>query len=348
MVQLEKRIKAFVKLGEFLRNCNIINPEKNNVLLLKLANESYMFNPWFTPDNVSATILNIGESLTEQSLNHWVEMYTHRLIRKRQSRRVGVVMAGNIPLVGFHDFLCVLLSGHKIIARLSSDDNQLLPAIASKLIEIEPGFADHIIFSEGKLENYDAVIATGSNNSSRYFEYYFRKVPYIIRRNRNGVAVLTGKETNKELNLLGQDILLYFGMGCRSISKVFIPKAYSFDRLFQSLEGFRSIGDHNKYCNNYEYYKSIYLINGAKHLDNGFLLVKDEITYASPPAVLYYEEYEDLKKMNNRLLIDKEQIQCIASQSAEISGAIPFGKAQKPELWDYADGLDTMEFLLNL
>lgn len=348
MVQLEKRIKAFVKLGDFLRNINTLNPEQDNGSLRKLANESYMFNPWFTPDNVCTSIGNIGESLTEQSLNHWVEMYTHRLIQKRQSRRVGVVMAGNIPLVGFHDFLCVLLSGNKIIARLSSNDNQLLPAIASKLIEIEPGFADQILFSEGKLENYDAVIATGSNNSSRYFEYYFRNVPYIIRRNRNGVAVLTGRETNIELNLLGQDIFLYFGMGCRSISKIFVPKDYPFDRLFQFIEKYNTVVDHNKYCNNYEYYKSIYLINGQKHLDNGFLLLKQDLAFASPPSVLFYDEYNHLKALNNDLLTMHDQIQCIVSHSAEISGAIPFGKAQKPELWDYADGVDTIEFLLNL
>ena len=348
MVQLEKRIKAFVKLGEFLRNINTPHSEQEFGSLLKLANECFRFNPWFTPYNVLTSIRNIGESLTEQRLNHWVEMYTRELIQKRRSMRVGVVMAGNIPLVGFHDFLCVLLSGNNIIARLSSDDNQLLPAIASKLIEIEPGFAENIIFSEGKLENFDAVIATGSNNSSRYFEYYFRNVPYIIRRNRNGVAVLTGNETNKELTLLGQDIFLYFGMGCRSISKVFIPKAYSFDRLFQSLEDFRSIGDHNKYFNNYEYYKSIYLINEIKHLDNGFLLVKEDMTYTSPPAVLYYEKYEDLKNLNERLLSERDQIQCVVSHSAEISGSIAFGRAQKPELWDYADGVDTMDFLLKL
>jgi hypothetical protein len=320
----------------------------NDTAMIKLIEESPITNPWFTKTNVRSALDNIGKSLTLESLNHWTEMYTGKLNNERPVRRVGVVMAGNIPLVGFHDFLCVLLSGNIIIARLSSDDNRLLPALASRLIEIEPDLADYIIFCEEKLENFDAVIATGSNNTSRYFEYYFRNVPHIIRKNRNGIAVITGSETDDALALLGQDVFMYFGLGCRSVSKVFVPKGYSFDRMFQSLQVFSEVGDHNKYRNNYDYYKSIYLINRQKHLDNGFLLLKEDQTMASPPSVLYFEEYEDVKKLNIRLKAEHGQIQCIVSHSPEIDGAIPFGRAQQPELWDYADGMDTLAFLLNL
>ena len=257
-------------------------------------------------------------------------------------------MAGNIPLVGFHDFICIMMSGHKIVAKLSSDDNRLLPAIASKLIEVEPEFAGQITYSEDKLTNFDAVIATGSNNTSRYFEYYFRNVPHIIRMNRNGVAVLTGSETKEELSLLGEDIFMYFGLGCRSISKVFVPKSYSFEGFFRAIENYKYVADHNKYYNNYEYYKSIYLINSVKHFDNGFLLMKEDIGFASPPAVLFYEEYENLKNLNNRLELEKNEIQCIVSHQKDVAGAISLGCAQKPDLWDYADGVDTIEFMLNL
>ncbi len=313
MIQLEKRINAFAKLGEFLREACIPDQKTGNLNLTNLINESTNYNPWFAPDHVRYAILNIGKSLTPESLIRWVKLYTPKLEQDRNEKRVGVVMAGNIPLVGFHDFLCVMLSGHKIVARLSSDDNRLLPAIASKLIEIEPEFASQIIYCEDKLSNFDAVIATGSNNTSRYFEYYFRNVPHIIRMNRNGVALLTGEETEAELSLLGEDIFMYFGLGCRSISKVFVPKAYSFEGFFKAIENYKYVADHNKYFNNYEYYKSIYLINSVKHFDNGFLLIKEDIGFASPPAVLFYEEYENLKNLNNRLGLAKSEIQCIVS-----------------------------------
>jgi hypothetical protein len=347
MIQLEKRMNAFVILGKILRDTGTIGHKSGNTSIPKLINESVLSNPWFTPDNVRSAILNIGESLTQENLAHWLNRYSRMLI-ERPERRVGVVMAGNIPLVGFHDLLCVLVSGHKILARLSSDDRHLMPVIASILIEIEPEFADQIIFNEGKLTNFNAVIATGSNNTSRYFEYYFRDVPHIIRRNRNGVAVLTGKESVDELRLLGQDIFIYFGLGCRSISKVFVPKSFSFKDFFKAIDTYKYVSDHNKYINNYEYYKSIYLINSVNHFDNGFLLMKEDIGFASPPAVLYYEEYEDLNILNNRLGLAKNEIQCIVGPQKNVTGAISFGRAQMPDLWDYADGVDTMEFLLNL
>jgi hypothetical protein len=346
MVSIEKRIDAFGQLGQIMSSFKS-GKSRENSSLNNVIKESNSFNPWFTKENVRNAIINIGGTLTPEKLKVWAEKYLERL-HHSPGKRVGVVMAGNIPLVGFHDFLCVILSGNKIIARLSSDDNKLLPEIAAILIDIDPAFKDQISFTEHKLENFEAVIATGSNNSSRYFEYYFRNVPHIIRKSRNGIAVLIGDENDEDLKLLGEDIFLYFGMGCRSVAKIFVPKYFSFNKMFESFREFKSMADHPKYINNYEYYKSIFLINGHNHFDNGFLLLKEDITYSSPPAVLYFEEYENLQNLNYHLLTDHDQIQCIVSRSQEINGAIPFGCAQKPELWDYADGIDTMEFLLKL
>jgi hypothetical protein len=355
MLSLENRIKAFAELGTFLIKIGTVADSEELILkepkgpeLLDLIKNGHLINPWFTPENLRQAIVNLGESMAVEKLEKWMNTYKGRFNNRKTANGVGVVMAGNIPLVGFHDFLCVLMSGNRLIARLSSDDNKLLPAIAKRLVSIEPGFAEYIYFTEEKLEKFDAVIATGSNNSARYFEYYFGRYPHIIRKNRNGVAVLTGRETVRELHGLGLDIFTYFGLGCRSVSKLFVPKDFPFHPMFESFNEFKYIGDHYKYNNNYEYYKSIFLINGLKHFDNGFLLVTEEGAYSSPPSVLYFEEYNDIKALINRLYNDSNQIQCIVSHAEVIPGAIPFGYAQKPEVWDYADGIDTMEFLLNL
>ena len=349
MLSLENRIDAFAELGRklrLLREKSFEPADKNLYKLNKLIEESHIDNPWFTEENVKNAIHSIGLSLEEEKIGKWLSNYDLDKIKER--KRVGVVMAGNIPMVGFHDFLCVLISGHKFLGKLSSDDKKLLPAVAELLLEIEPEFDDSIKFTEDKLTGFDAIIATGSNNTSRYFEYYFGKYPHIIRKNRNGVAVFTGDETSDELTEFGKDLFQYFGMGCRSVSKVFVPKGYKFNRLFEALSTYNSIIDHHKYTNNYDYYKSIYLINKTKHFDNGFLLVKQDLAYASPPSVLYFEEYDDMNVLKKRLIEEGEQIQCIVSHAKEIDEAIPFGKAQKPKLWDYADGVDMMEFLLSL
>jgi hypothetical protein len=223
-----------------------------------------------------------------------------------------------------------------------------LPAVAGLLVELNPGFKEYISFTNEKLTNFDAIIATGSNNTSRYFEYYFGKYPHIIRKNRNGVVIFKGNESKDELTKFGRDLFLYFGLGCRSVSKAFVPKGYKFDTLFESLSGYRKVIDQFKYKNNYDYYKSIYLINKIKHLDNGFLLVKEDQGIASPPSVLFYEEYEDKTALKNKLADEKDNIQCIVSNTDFIRDNVALGNAQNPELWDYADGVDTLEFLLNL
>ena len=225
MIKIEDRITAFVKLGNILKSLNdssIVSENRPLKALNKQIEESHLYNPWFTTENVKHAINSLASSLEENKIRKWLQAYDFTVAM--ESKKVGVVMAGNIPLVGFHDFLCILISGHRFIGKLSSDDQKLLPALADILVELEPGFKDQIEFTEDRLQEFDAIIATGSNNTSRYFEYYFGKYPHIIRKNRNGVAVFTGNETEKELAEFGKDLFLYFGMGCRSISKVFVPK----------------------------------------------------------------------------------------------------------------------------
>ena len=255
-------------------------------------------------------------------------------------------MAGNIPLVGFHDLLCVLITGNKALVKLSSNDQKLIPLLIDFLIDIEPSLKDKVIFTKEKLDHYDAVIATGSNNTARYFEYYFGKKPNIIRKNRNSVAVLSGKESQEELTALGEDIFRYFGLGCRSVSKIYLPKEYNIDTFFKAMFPYNSIINHHKYANNYDYNKAVYLMSEFKILDNGFLILKEEESFGSPIASLFYEYYEDVSTLKEKLKDNKENLQCIVS-SGFVEDEISFGNTQKPMLNDYADGIDTIAFLLN-
>lgn len=261
-------------------------------------------------------------------------------------------MPSNIPLAGFHDFFCVLLSGNIFVGKCSVQDKILLPAISKMLTDIDPLFKKYIFFVENKLEKIDAVIATGSNNSARYFEYYFGKYPHIIRKNRNSVALLTSNETEEELTLLANDIFRYFGLGCRNVSKIFIPLNYDFKIFFNAIFGWNNIIHHNKYANNYSYNKAVYLMNKIKIWDNGFLLMKEDVDLSSPVAVLYYEYYQDKKQLNDRLTGNKENIQCIVSNEKIPlpleEARVRYGKGQHPELWDFSDRVDTMEFLMHL
>lgn len=333
-MNLQDRINAFSKLGE------LIKKDKDN---LKRAKQ----NPWFTENNLDYAINEIANSLNKNNFEKWVSMYP-ALQNNKDAKRVGVITAGNIPLVGFHDFLSVLISGNIFVGKLSSKDDKLMPAVIKFLLEIEPKFKDYIFISENKLENFDAVIATGSNNSARYFEYYFGKYPHIIRKNRNSVAVLTGKESDEELQLLSDDIFLYFGLGCRSVSKLFLPDNYDLDNIFKNSLKHKEIINHNKYANNYDYNRAIYLMNSTEFKDNGIMLMKEDIGMASPVSVVYYENYSNLETVKKRLEIEKENIQCIVGDIKQIKDAIPFGESQKPQLWDYADNVDTIEFLLSL
>ena len=353
-MDINKRISAFVELGIFLGQFGT-NTKHNNELnaayyepFQELIKETFYYNGWFTENNVHYAIKSWSEALTRANLDTFTSNYKEQLLTPLKPRNIGVIMAGNIPLVGFHDFIMVLLSGHHLIAKLSSTDSLLLPYLAKVLIAIEPLFESKIIFTESKIKNIDAIIATGSNNSARYFDYYFAKYPHIIRKNRNSVAVLTGKETKNTLVELGADIFHYFGLGCRNVSKLFIPQGYQLDVFFEAIYPHATVLENKKYANNYEYNRVIYLMGGASILDNNFVLLKEDIALAAPVGVINYEYYTTLTDVKERLRMDKDNIQCIVAEKELIKGAIPFGTTQHPQLWDFADGVDTMDFLLHL
>jgi len=341
-------IDAFVKLGKYLTDfCDKCYSENTEVdsELKQTVEQARHHNGWFTEDNILFSLQQWGDLLTEENLNKWLSNYNFN--KEDEPKTVGIVMAGNIPLVGFHDFLCVLLSGNKVLAKLSSNDKVLLPYLSKYLIQQEPSLANRIEFIDGKMENFDAVIATGSNNTSRYFEYYFGNKPNIIRKNRNSVAVLTGNEAEKELKALGEDIFRYYGLGCRNVSKIYVPKDYDFDALFKALYDYKDIIHQHKYANNYDYNKAVYLMSEFKILDNGFLVLKEDEALTSPISALFYSYYADESSLREKLEELDEQIQCIVS-SRTLENEVKFGETQKPSLKDYADGIDTMEFLLKL
>jgi len=346
-MDINERLNTFILLGKFLVNYSPANYAQWDSKLTELIENDNIYNPWFTKENIIQSIKAIGESLSEDKIKLWIKKYPN-LQQKTNTKRIGVVTAGNIPLVGFHDFLCVLVSGNVFIGKLSSKDNRLLKFIADFIIQVNNKFEDLIFFTEDKLDKFDAIIATGSNNTARYFEYYFGKYPHIIRKNRNSIAVLNGNESNEDIENLGNDIFSYFGLGCRNVSKIFVPEDYCFDHFFEHIEKYNSIYQHNKYANNYDYNKSIYLMNRIQHLDNGFLIVKEDAGISSPIGVVFFEYYKNIEQVKQYILINQEQIQCVVSIENLTEGVIPFGKAQQPELWDYADNIDTMDFLTRL
>jgi len=329
-----ERIKAFAKLGEWM-----LGLDQDTVWRIESTQNR---NPWYTKENILKQFQALGQNLNEEKLQAWTAPYTVN----ETNKVVGLVLAGNIPLVGFHDVLSTLILGFTAQIKLSSDDAGLSTLVLNKLIEIEPRFQQQIQIVE-RLANFDLVIATGSNNTARYFEYYFGKKPHIIRKNRNSIAVLTGNETSDQLSNIGDDIFDYFGLGCRSVSKLFIPKDYPIATFFEAIEQYSSIRDHYKYNNNYDYNKSIYLVNGDKHYDNGFLLLKKDENIASPLAVVFYQEYESLSEVDEYINSRQENIQCVTS-IAPLNIETPLfslGGSQCPALDDYADGINTLQFL---
>jgi len=350
-MQLQQRINAFVKLGDFLSQFSNEKIEKKETVeyndlfyegfkhQLKLAEEN---NGWFTKENMAFAIKGWADSLTFEKLNQWLSSYNMTI---NEPKLVAIIMAGNIPLVGFHDFLSVLISGHRALVKQSSNDKYLLPYLAKYLEFVEPEFKGIISFTEDKLENFDAVIATGSNNTARYFEYYFKHKPSIIRNNRNSIAVLNGKETLEDIQALSEDIFRYYGLGCRNVSKLFVPKGYNFDLFFQGMYHWHPIIEKTKYANNYDYNKAVYLMSEFDMLENGFLMIKEDASAVSPIATVFYEYYDNPEKLKLKLSQEKDAIQCIVSKGF-IENEIAFGHTQKPQLWDYADDVDSIEFLL--
>ena len=331
-MNLQKRIELLQRLQKYL----LANDEEWQNIKTKAS----FHNGWFITEFIDLAVTNIcSEFLEQEKLEQWAAHY--HLDDNVGGKNIGIVMAGNIPLVGFHDFLCVFVSGHRQTIKLSSKDDILLKHLVDKMMEWEPGLKEHIVFAE-LLKGCDAYIATGSNNSARYFQQYFSKYPNIIRRNRTAVAILSGKETPNDLDLLADDVHQYFGLGCRNITRLFVPAGYDFVPLLRAFDKYKYFEDHHKYKNNYDYQLSMALLNNIFYMTNGSVLLLKNDAIFSAISQLNYSFYVD-EKMVLKMLKNNDDVQCICG-----SNGIAFGQAQKPSLMNYADGVDTMQFLLTL
>jgi hypothetical protein len=332
---IEERIKALSLLGKRLRETDQSEFETLNI-------NAQSENPWFTKENIEMAWTGVLKFLTQNALEEWSKSYD---LSTKQTNTIALVMAGNIPLVGFHDLLSVLISGNNALIKLSSKDSVLINYIITQLNDISPSLFGRIRLTD-RLKDFDAVIATGSDNTSRYFEYYFGKYPHIIRKNRTSCAILNGNESESDYKKLGVDIFSYFGLGCRNVSKLYVPSAYGFSPLLKSLDDFKSVADHHKYCNNYDYQKSIMLVNMVPFLDNGSIMLTENPRTVSPISVIYYETYEGQNDLLAKISTVRDKLQCIVGNTAPAT--VPFGQAQFPELRDYADQVDTLQFLSSL
>jgi hypothetical protein len=308
--------------------------------LNQLVRSVHIHNGWFKEPEVRKSLKGIASWLRQEEIDAWLSNYD---IKENSNKTVALIMAGNIPLVGFHDLMTVFISGHKAVVKMSSDDKHLLPAVL-KIMRLFNEEIDHYIhLAAGLIGDFDAVIATGSDNSARYFESYFGKHPNVIRKNRSSIAVLDGTETKEDLKALGHDIFDYFGLGCRNVSQLWIPENFELDRFFEAIYDFNDVINHNKYANNYDYNKAVKLLNEESLLDNGFLLLKEDASLDSPLAVLHYKRYTKLAEVEHFIDQHEEKIQAVVGKNY-----IPFGCSQKPALTDYADGVDTLAFLTSI
>jgi hypothetical protein len=329
---LQERINLLEKLKNYL--------EENNEELNQVKQKVYNQNAWFIPEFIDNSILNIAnEFLSNRNLNFWLQQYG--IDNNSNPKTIGIVMAGNIPLVGFHDFLCAFICGHKIAIKPSSKDEILIKHFVKKMAEWNNEIGSIISFEE-LLKGCDAYIATGSNNSSRYFEFYFGKYPSIIRKNRTSVALLTGNETKEELMLLANDIQLYFGLGCRNVTKLFVPKDYDFIPLLDALKQYDYYLEYHKYKHNYDYHLALLIMGNKLYMNNGCVILTEYDSHFSPISQVHYNYYDNIDETLLQLKTSNE-IQCIIGYQS-----LPFGNAQKPSLMDYADGVDTMQFLKEL
>lgn len=339
---LKQRINAFVQVGLFI-NRHYHKQQKDTEIELhqgleKLIETVHIYNNWFVPNFVNDAIINIGVFLNEEELIK----FSHPL-KETSQKTIAIICAGNIPLVCFHDILCVLLSGNKALIKLSSDDAVLLPFFLKLLCHYEASFENQILFADGKLGKFDAIIATGSDNTASHLHYYFGKYPNIIRKSRTSIAILNGQESTKDLNNLGKDVFQYFGLGCRNVSKLLVPQNYSFNAFFESIVDFGYVVDNKKYGNNYDYHRAIYLLESMTFLDNNFIMVKESADVHSPVGVLYYQYYSSQQEVENYISQNKDHIQCIIGKNH-----VPFGYSQQPVISDFADNVNTIEFLVNL
>ena len=353
-MSLTQDIAAFSVLGEFLNQFSLQGEKNNNLtrlneefydVFLGIINRHIHHNGWFSKSSIQESIGNIAPFLTEEALLTWMKNYT--LSETATGKKVLVIMPSNLPLVEFHDFISVLLTGHHFVGKCSQQNKHILPAIAQILKTIEPSFKDRISFIDAPSKDFNAVIATGSNNSARYFEYYFSKLPNIIRKNRTSIAVLNGEETKDDLKALANDITSYYGRGCRSVTKLYLPEGYDLDLIFEALYDKNEIVDNNKYGNNYDYHRALFLMGQHKFLDNGFAILKEDKSIHTPVSVIHYEFYNHIDRVKEDLSELKPEIQCIVSNDTQFSD-IKFGQSQKPGWMDYADNIDTVDFLNNL
>ncbi len=338
----EKQILGLIKLSDFLNNFLKNTPENYSELeneFALLLRKSEIENPWFTQENQKFALQQWNKLLTKENIENWLKEY--RI--SKNPKRIGLILAGNIPMVGFHDVLSVILSGNIPLIKLSSKDKQILPFLLSQWNEFSQGNIQYEFVE--KLQNFDAVIATGSNNTARYLEYYFKDSLSIIRKNRTSLAVLKGDETDEELQLLAHDIFRYFGLGCRNVTRLFIPKEMKLDRLFENFMDFSEVINHNAYANNYDYNKAIYLLNQDQFWDNNFVMLKEDKSLFSPLSVLNFSRYEDISEVQEFLKNNEENIQCIVAKPELGLNSENFGEAQNPGLSTYADHVDTMQFL---
>ena len=335
-VTVEERVDALVILGDWLRS-------SDDRIIEDAVRAASFENPWFTPPSVHAALEAIsGTYLARNALENFVDKYPQ--IATTDQKSVGVIMAGNIPLVGFHDLLCVFLSGHRGLFKPSERDQVMITLLINKLEEIiaEVGLLKKV----SALKEFDAVIATGGNTSAKTFRQYFAGYPHLIRSNRNAIAILTGEETDEELVNLGQDVFQYFGLGCRSVSKLYVPPGYQFDRILSAFKQFESVMLHKKYKNNYDYNFATLEINRIPYMTNGSLLLREDDSLTSRIGTLHYEYYEDQEVLLSRLIHDRDGIQCIIGNFwADTFRLVPFGSGQMPRLDQFADGADTMKFL---
>ena len=340
---------GLVHLGAWFRG-EIDGEGSNDEDLLRMAEAQ---NRWFTPDFMRQAMEANGEMLQAPILKEWVSSYPG-IDQPRTPKKVGLVLAGNLPMVGWHDVLSVLIAGHHAVVKCSSEDKVLIPAAIRVLQEtVGAEFDGRLAFVQGTLQDVDAVIATGSANTNRYFEYYFRDLPKILRSQRTSVAVLDGSESDSELQALGCDVFRYYGLGCRSVTKLMLPRGFDLDRLFGAWVDWGFVAQNNKYANNYDYHKAVWLLNQEQLLENGFLLMKEDEGWMSPVGTLFYEWYDDLELVRSKLNESAGQLQCVstrlpASELAENVPCVPLGQTQNPSPWDYADGVDTLNFLLAL
>ncbi len=330
---LQRRIELLARLGKYMN--------ENDLGWQTAKQKAVGVNPWFIPEFIEQASASISKQFLNQTkLETWVGQYKVPSINEHP-KKIGLVMAGNIPMVGFHDMLCIFITGHRQVIKLSSKDEVLIPHLVAKLIAWDREVEDLLLFAD-KLTNCEVYIATGSNNSSRYFDYYFGKFPHIIRRNRTSVAILDGNETSHDLEQLADDVQMYFGLGCRNVTKLYVPEGYNFEPLLKALNKYEHFMDYHKYRHNYDYQLALLMMGNKMYMTNGATLLNQNESLFTAISQLHYQYYTGIEQLL-KSLEGNEDVQCIVSKSG-----IPFGAAQSPSLTDYADGVDTMKFLTEL